>query len=175
MITERRLIRQLHKGDTAAWQCVYIQCKHDLVTLAHVLLCRKSAAEDVVHDVFAKLLDGAGRLRIRGNLRSYLLTAVANTARNRNREPWVAGSSTCGGRLVVEAPDRLVAENEQQERLLRALEKLPYEQREVILLRHYADLRFRAIAKQLGISINTAQGRYRYGLQKLRSLLQGDL
>jgi len=55
-----------------------------------------------------------------------------------------------------------------------ALRELPYEQREVVLLRIYSGMRFRAIAKSQGVSINTVQGRYRYALDKLRSMLDGE-
>ncbi|MFC1764160.1 RNA polymerase sigma factor [Planctomycetota bacterium] len=174
MITEKQLIRRFHQGDVRALRTIYDLYKHDLVTLAFALLCRKALAEDVVHDVFAKLLDNAQQIRIKGSLRGYLLTAVANTARNRNREPWVSRPTDREGRHRAESPERLVAQKERHERLRHALGQLPYEQREVILLHCYANERFRSIAKQLRISINTVQGRYRYGLQKLRSLLDGE-
>ncbi len=51
------------------------------------------------------------------------------------------------------------------------LAQLPYEQREIIVLHLHHGMRFREIAKSLGISINTVQSRYRYGLDKLRSIL----
>ena len=51
------------------------------------------------------------------------------------------------------------------------LARLPYEQREIIVLHLHHDMRFREIAKALGISINTVQSRYRYGLDKLRSIM----
>ena len=52
---------------------------------------------------------------------------------------------------------------------------LPDEQREVVLLRLTADMKFRDIAKLQQVSINTVQGRYRYGLDKLRSVLNGEV
>ncbi|MEA3226372.1 MAG: sigma factor-like helix-turn-helix DNA-binding protein, partial [Planctomycetota bacterium] len=51
----------------------------------------------------------------------------------------------------------------------------PYEQREVLILHSYSGMKFRTIAKQQGVSINTAQGRYRYALDKLRSILNGEV
>ena len=172
---DRELVRRWNQGEKAALRQIYHLYKHDLVTLAHTLLCQKAAADDVVHDVFAKLLDSRRRIRIKRCLRAYLLSAVANTARNRNRESPDWGRIETKEPFSADRPDRLAAQNEQQGRLLRALEQLPYEQREVILLRHYADARFRDIAKQQGLSVNTVQGRYRYGLKKLRLLLNGDL
>jgi len=64
---------------------------------------------------------------------------------------------------------------EQLRRLNEALAQLPYEQREVVLLRIYSGLKFKAIAESQGVSINTVQGRYRYGLDKMRSLLNGEV
>jgi RNA polymerase sigma-70 factor (ECF subfamily) len=64
---------------------------------------------------------------------------------------------------------------EQRQRLEQALGELPYEQREVVLLRHYGQVRFKAIAKLQGVSMSAVQARYRYGLKKLRSLLGADL
>jgi RNA polymerase sigma-70 factor (ECF subfamily) len=52
------------------------------------------------------------------------------------------------------------------------IERLPDDQKEVILLRHYGDLSFKEIADQTGVSINTALGRMRYALINLRKMIQ---
>jgi RNA polymerase sigma-70 factor (ECF subfamily) len=64
---------------------------------------------------------------------------------------------------------------EQAAKLSQAVGQLPDEQREVVLLRLTADMKFRDIAKVQQVSINTVQGRYRYGLDKLRSVLNGEV
>jgi RNA polymerase sigma-70 factor (ECF subfamily) len=51
------------------------------------------------------------------------------------------------------------------------LDQLPEDQREVIILRHYADMSFKEIAEVTGCSINTALGRMRYGLINLRKMM----
>jgi len=53
--------------------------------------------------------------------------------------------------------------------------ELPYEQRETIALRLHGNLRFRQIAKLQNVSTKTAQSRYRYGLDKLRSTMNGEV
>ena len=53
--------------------------------------------------------------------------------------------------------------------------KLPYQQREVVILHLRAGMKFKPIASIQGVSVNTVRGRYRYGLDKLRSLLDGEL
>ena len=56
-----------------------------------------------------------------------------------------------------------------------AIAKLPAEQRDVITLRLKGEMKFREIARLKGTSINTIQGRYRYGLKRLRSILNGEV
>ncbi len=61
------------------------------------------------------------------------------------------------------------------EELGAALEELPYEQREVITLHMHMGISLRALARSLDISANTVKSRYRYGMDKLRSLLNGEV
>jgi RNA polymerase sigma-70 factor (ECF subfamily) len=53
--------------------------------------------------------------------------------------------------------------------------KLPYEQREAIILRLQGDMKFRQIAEMQGVSIKTSLSRYKYGLDKLRSMMNGEV
>ncbi len=69
-------------------------------------------------------------------------------------------------------PIKQIVLNEQIDEVLKALDQLPEEQREVVALRIYADQRFPAIAMHQGVSVNTAEGRFRYAMTKLRSLLK---
>ena len=65
--------------------------------------------------------------------------------------------------------------SEQFERASRATSGLPFEQREVVTLHLYGDMRFRDIAGWQKTSIKTVQSRYRYGLEKLRSALNSEV
>ena len=169
----RNLVRRFNQGDVESLRGMYDLFRHDLMTLAMALLRESAGAEDAVHEVFVKLLALQHTIRIRGNLRGYLLTAVANTCRD---------MLTYKGKAKMppdrpegcwqKAPEEAVVLSEAQQHLATALEHLPYEQREVLVLRYFGDLKFKAIAKSQGVSINTVQGRYRYGLEKLRSLLE---
>lgn len=178
-VQEETLLQRFNKGDRQALRRIYDLYKVDLMTLAAALLFDKSRAEDAVHEVFARLVQGPPKIRINTSLRGYLLRAVANAARNVNRQR--RGAQTTDVRTDTAAwpespsPEGAVTQAEQCERLTVALQQLPYEQREVVLLRHYGDQPFKAIAKCQGVSISTVQGRYRYGLEKLRSSLAGDL
>ncbi|MHC4543563.1 MAG: sigma factor-like helix-turn-helix DNA-binding protein, partial [Planctomycetota bacterium] len=81
----------------------------------------------------------------------------------------------CPAPLDMSDPSRLIVCNEQLRLLSSALARLPYEQREVIVLHIHGQMRFRVIAKSLGISVNTVKGRYRYGIHKLRSFLNSEI
>ena len=72
-------------------------------------------------------------------------------------------------------PEQWAILNEELLLLSKAMAQIPYEQREVVGLYMEGDLTFRQIAEIQNASINTVQGRYRYGMTKLRSLLNGEL
>ena len=178
MFEDRWLIAKFNRGDKGVLHRLYDKYKDDLVTLAAALLLDRSVAEDVVHDVFIAFLDTAGRFRLTGSLKGYLLTCVANRARNHNkamrrRVQASAGDVPFAGESV--RPDQAAIFGERLDDVARALAQLPYEQREVLLLRARSQMRFAAIAKVQGVSVNTVQGRYRYGMDKLRALLDCEV
>jgi RNA polymerase sigma-70 factor (ECF subfamily) len=179
MVQEKLLMMRFNRGDCNALRDMYALYKDELVSLAAALLYDKTAAEDAVHDVFAKLIARQETLKITQNLRGYLLRAVANAARQRyhSGKKHLALSLDAGNLAEIETevpPDMASISDEQKQHLSIALSALPYEQREVMLLRHFSDLKFKAIASVQSVSINTVHGRYRYGLDKLRSLLNGE-
>jgi RNA polymerase sigma-70 factor (ECF subfamily) len=179
MLTEKILIWRFNRGRADALREIYDRHKDELVTLAAALLADRTEAEDVVQDVFVGFLQSAGKFRLTGSLKGFLATCVANRARNRNRarRKWVGESDHCSAITAPEAerPDMAVIFGEELRHVGSALAKLPYEQREAVLLHLRSGMRFRAIARLQSVSINTAQGRYRYGLERLRTLLDGEL
>ncbi|HEG44501.1 MAG TPA: sigma-70 family RNA polymerase sigma factor [Phycisphaerales bacterium] len=180
MMHEKLLMMRFNRGDCRVLRDIYALYKDELVSLASALLHDKTSAEDAVHDVFAKLIARQETLKITQNLRRYLLSAVANAARQQYRskknDPKLSLDAQDFPEIdTSDSPDSAAIATEQKQHLARALSALPYDQREVILLRHFSSLRLKAIASIQDVSINTVQGRYRYGLEKLRSLLNGEL
>ena len=176
MVEDRILVWKFNHGSKDALRRIYEKYKNDLLGLAITLLRDKSVAEDIVHDVFVSFAQTTGIYHLSGTLKGYLSTCVANCARDRNRlksgreagpdAMEVVGSNSDG-------PMEHAIGSEESGRLKDLLDRLPYEQCEVIVLHLHYGMRFREIAKALGISINTVQSRYRYGLNKLRSILNG--
>jgi len=174
MVEEKILVWKFKRGSKDALRRIYEKFKDNLLGLAITLLRDRSLAEDVVHDVFVSFAGTVGTFHLSGTLKGYLSTCVANGARDRNR----LRSPRNAGPDVVEAagsnsdgPMEHAIGHEESDELKDLLARLPYEQREVIVLHLHHGMRFREIAKALDISINTVQSRYRYGLDKLRSIL----
>ncbi|MBN2595134.1 MAG: sigma-70 family RNA polymerase sigma factor [Sedimentisphaerales bacterium] len=176
MLEDKLLIWKFNRGDREALRSIYEKYKDGLVTLASALLIDVASAEDVVHDVFVGFIESSRRFRLTGSLKSYLATCVANNARNKNKAGQKHQNRQAEMTMQdVNPPDAAAMFGEELRQLSQALAQLPYEQREVLLLHSYSGMKFRAIAKQQNVSINTVQGRYRYALDKLRSMLNGEV
>jgi len=146
--------------------------------LAMALLSDASTAEDVVHDVFVSFAKSTEDFKLSGSLRGYLASCVTNRARDRiraNRRQAVSPNESDSVIVDMNPPEQSVIGTEESQRLNNAIAQLPYEQREVITLHLKGEMKFREIAKRQGVSVNTVQGRYRYGLNKLRSILNGEV
>lgn len=173
-LKDARLVHRLRRGDTDALHQIYHRYKDDLLTVAMAISGDPHTAEDCVHDVFVHFAAAPADLRASRNLRGYLLRTVANRAKNwirreRSRpQPQIDERDDCS---QCDSPVRNLMVAERSAQVFAALVKLPAEQREVIALHLHGQMRFREIADQLDLSINTVQSRYRYGIEKLRALL----
>ncbi len=176
MIEDRLLIWKCKQGNRAAFRRIYEKYEGDLRTLAANLLDDKAAAEDVVHDVFIALLRVIDTFELRSSLAGYLKTCVANRSRDymRAKKPKVVPAHDSGDVLNDDGPVHLVMQNELIQRLGVAMSRLPYEQREAIVLYLHGQMRFKTIAKLQNVSIKTAHTRYRTGLDQLKSMLNGE-
>ena len=179
IVEDKLLIWRFKLGSTDALRRIYEKYKDDLLKLAVTLVNDPNVAEDVVHDVFVSFAQSAQRIRPRGSLKSYLMTSVANRIRNRKRDRQRHETSDIDDSDCVLADARLPEQwailSEELELLSNAMAQLQYEQREVIGLYMQGGMAFRQIAKAQNASINTVQGRYRYGLNKIRSMLNGKI
>jgi len=179
MVEDRVLIWRLNRGDAAALSAVYEKYREDLLRLASSMLSDRAAAEDIVQDVFVRFAGLAPTFRLTGSLKGFLATCVANAARNQmaaGRRREAAGlDDAMGLASSAVSPDGWAIYSERFAQVRRAMAELPVEQREVVTLHLYGDLPFRQIAQWQKTSIKTVQSRYRYGLDKLRSLLNSEV
>jgi len=179
MLEDRYLVWRLRRGDPQALCRIYNRYETDLLTLARSLLGRTGLAEDVLQDVFVRFIESIDRFALTGSLKGYLTTCIVNRARDHLRRDRCRTSeplaTACGTTSQQHSPLEAAIAGERRRQLIAALGELPGEQREVVLLHLQAGLRFREIAAALGIPAKTAESRYRYGLDKLRSLLNGQV
>jgi RNA polymerase sigma-70 factor (ECF subfamily) len=172
------LIWRFRNGSRDALRRIYEKYESDLLTLAANLSADAGNAEDIVQDVFITFVQSVEGFRLTGSLKGYLATCVANRARDRirkaKRERAVAVNQAEQLVSDTDGPIRLAINSEELQRLSYALGELPYEQREAVVLHLQGDLKFRQIAKLQNVSIKTVQSRYRYGLDKLRSILDSE-
>jgi RNA polymerase sigma-70 factor (ECF subfamily) len=176
--TMRELVESLRRHEPQAMRAVYELLKNDVMGVAAVVLgagAAREAAWDVLHDVFVSLARSCRTLAPDSDLRAYLTRAAANRARDwlrRNRRMLTSVDLAEPASAGTDVLD-LIERDEETAELLRALAKLPEEQRVVVGLRVWGGLGFAQIGQLECISENTAQSRWRYAIEKLRKHLQG--
>ena len=178
MIEDKILLWKFKHGSSDALSRIYEKYKSDLFSLANSLLHDLNAAEDVVHDVFVSFVKSADDFKLTGSLKGYLLTCVANLSRDRVRARKRAPIGMSKTDIAIpdyKMPSHVLISAEELHRLREAIAKIPYEQREVVILHLQGRRTFRQIAESQGIAVSTVQSRYRYGLEKLKSLLDSEV
>ncbi len=132
-------------------------------------------AEDALQEVFCRLVKHSFRLRLVRDLRAFAFRIARNEA-NRFLQRKIPGKQAAQPgadfaeslRRTYSGPDGL-----SEQAAAAALAQIPGEQREVIILKIFEGLSFREIAAVSGQSINTVASRYRYGIEKIRGLMEG--
>ncbi len=177
-MVDRLRVTRCKQGNSDVLRRIYEEYRDSLLILAIALSHDVNVAEDAVHDVFVAFAKNFANFELTGSLKAYLAKCVANRVRDlmRKKQSQPLGpEQNCSASLDLSDPSRLIVCNEQLRLLSSALATLPHEQREVIVLHIHGQMRFRVIAKSLGISVNTVKVRYRYGIQKMRSILNGEI
>ena len=179
MLEDKLLIWKFKRGSKEAFRSLYDKYIDELMSLATNLLNDVFAAEDIVQDVFVSFVQSVENFHLRENLKGFLAICTANRARDyirRNKRHQIAMGKQSGQMKTTQRnPVQLLIHDEELERASFALAELPFEQREALVLHLQGNMRFREIAKMRNVSIKTIQSRYRYGLDKLRSLLNGEV
>ena len=130
---DKLLVLKCKRGSRDALGHIYQKYKTDLLILAMALLNEKSDAEDVVHDVFVTFVQSLERFRLTGSLKAYLLTCVANCARNTNKAKQHRSIEADSAEPVTsgaDEPTHSIICNEELQQLSDAMAQLPYDQRD---------------------------------------------
>ncbi len=140
----------------------------ELILYGRALGLSHAEAEDVLHETFVALM---GRAEPPNQPEHYCVRSFRNRALNYRRSLWRRLTRELESKRWFE---RSPGDSPAERAAMRALATLPQDQREAIVLKIWHEHTFDEIGELLGISPNTAAGRYRYGLQKLRAQLKGQ-
>jgi len=183
--TDTQLVLSFQNGNAAAMAELVDRHKDKIYSSIFFLVKNKTLAEDIFQDTFIRVID---TLRMRryneeGKVLPWIMRIAHNLCvdyfRKIKRVPIVTSDQN-DIRSIFEAmginnydnAETQIIQNETNATLVNMLQRLPDAQREVIILRHYADLSFKEIAVITKCSINTALGRMRYGLLNLRKMME---
>jgi RNA polymerase sigma-70 factor, ECF subfamily len=170
------LIVGLAAGDQRAYAALYDQFGARLYRTALGIVRCPEDAEDAVQEVFMGVLKSRHGLDNVRDLTAYLFTALRRAAgRAAARRSQGHSLSESEVNTMPAAAEKHDPSDPRNEQLQRALLALPEEQRELIALKIDGKLTFAQIAQVIGVSINTAASRYRYALDKLRTIFEARL
>lgn len=179
--TDHELIHLFIDGDGSALEALVLRHKDKLYTSILFLMKDKYLAEDIFQDVLIKIIDTfrSGRYTEEGKFLPWAMRIAHNLCvdhfRKVKRTPVIKTGDDRDIFEVInfteEGADVKMMKRQSHDRVRRMLDLLPEDQREVIILRHYAELSFKEIASLTNCSINTALGRMRYGLINLRKMM----
>ena len=141
----------------------------ELILYGRALGLGHGEAEDVVQETFLALLQRAGPPE---EPERYCVRSFRNRALNYRRSFWRRLAREWESVRWFERSD---GEPPEERAAMRCLAELPVAQREVIVLKIWHEYTFEEIGELLDVSANTAAGRYRYGLEKMRAALKGEL
>lgn len=180
-LSDHELITLFNAGNVNAFEALVLRHKDKLYTSILFLVKDKYLAEDIFQDVFIRVIDTikGGRYTEEGKFLPWAMRIAHNLCvdhfRKVKRTPTIRNSEDQDIFEVLNfteesAEDKLI-KKQSHNRVKDMLDQLPEDQREVIILRHYADMSFKEIAQITNCSINTALGRMRYGLINLRKMM----
>ena len=161
---------QLSADDATPWyEAIYEAKAPALILYGRALGLSHAEAEDVLHETFVALMKVA---EAPAQPEHYCVRSFRNRALNYRRGLWRRLAREWESQRWFE---RSEDETPREREAMRALAGLPPEQREAIVLKIWHKHTFDEIGQILGLSPNTVAGRYRYGLQKLRASMKGEV
>lgn len=157
-------------------EALYRRHRTDLVRLGALALGDPGRAEEVVHDVFARLHRRGLHIMEPSKVAAYLRSAVLNGCRSSQRR--LGAGDRARLRMVRERPpavdvERSAVDASVRTEVMAAIRRLPDRQRDCLLLRYYLDLSEAEIADTLGISEGTVKSSTARARQALATTLEG--
>ena len=180
LASDFQLVQEFKDGNNKALEFLIWRYKEKVFSSILFLVKDKYLAEDLFQDTFIKIIDTIrdGSYNEEGKFLSYAIRVAHNICIDHFRKVKRVQILNTPDNDIFEVSssydntaDKNIIQFETSDRVRLLLNKLPEDQREVIVLRHFADLSFKEIAAMTNCSINTALGRMRYALANLRKFL----
>ena len=179
-LSDAELVLAYQQGQEQALSTLITRHKDAVYTSLFMLVKDKYLAEDLFQDTFLKIIKTIkeGRYSEQGKFLPWAVRVARNLCMDYFRRTRLQISVTLPdgqdisallGTAELASDD--IERRQVHESVRKLVEGLPEEQREVIVLRMYADLSFKEISELTGVSINTALGRMRYALINMRKLI----
>lgn len=184
---DAELITRVLGGDKNAYRPLVERYQQRLHAMVYGMVRDPEEARDIVQNAFIKAYQNLASFRIESSFYTWLYRIAMNLAIDSSRmrkrrktssfDDGVASRDEDGAFLEqhhIESPHRALARKELHERILRAMDELTEEQREVILLREVEGLSYKEIAETMSIPEGTVMSRLFYARKKLQALLSGE-
>jgi RNA polymerase sigma factor (sigma-70 family) len=181
-LNDHELIDAYLSGNERAFDELLSRHQQKIYTTIYLFVRDQAQAEDLFQEVFIKIIDTLrkGKYNHEGKFVQWAMRIAYNmcvdTFRRTKRRPQVATTEDFDIfdvlKISEDSPEDMMIRSETHMKIRALLDKLPEEQREVVVLRHYADMSFKEIAALTRVSINTALGRMRYALINIRKMME---
>ncbi len=181
-LSDQTLIGQYLKGDDKSFEILLNRHRDKIFTSIYLFVKDQDLAADIFQEVFIKIIDTLrkGKYNHEGKFLQWVMRISYNMCvdhfRRSKRRTKVSSTETFDIFDVLELKDdnmeQIMIKSQLHKKVRTLVDQLPPEQREVVILRHYADMSFKEIAALTRVSINTALGRMRYALINMRKLIE---
>lgn len=180
-LNDAELVSLYAQNNQEAFKVLLNRYKSKVFSTIYFIVKDKETANDLTQDTFFKVIDTIRNKKYNedGKFQPWIVRIAHNLAidfyRKNTKHSFVRDEedySIFDTLQIADAPKEDAIKQKEIKNLLRQqIRLLPFEQRQVLLLRHFADMSFQEIAEFTGVSINTALGRMRYALLHLRKQL----
>lgn len=182
-LSDQQLLSAYLSGDKSAISILIDRHSKRVLDYIRMMVKNNEIADDIYQETFIKVVKfiDDGRYTDNGKFLSWVLRIAHNqvidyfrqTKQQNNLSEADAGYDILNTRKFADTTveDKMVSQQIEND-LRRLVDKLPEEQREVVMMRYFGDLSFKEIAEQTNVSINTALGRMRYALINLRKMIK---
>ncbi len=181
-LTDQELIALYLKGDEKAFSQLLGRHKAKIYSTIYLFVKDHALAEDIFQDVFIKIIDTLrkGKYNHEGKFVQWASRIAYNMCvdnfRRNKRRAHIRPTEEFDIFDVLQnsepGTDEHMIKSETHAKIRKLVDLLPPEQREVVILRHYADMSFKEISALTRVSINTALGRMRYALINIRKIME---